>query len=230
MSDPNLRGIMVDDLRTGRRPIGSVVEAQTVNDVTTLYANGLPLSIGSDTILSTTHIRLSATTASLASGSAVAFNAEVRDDLNLFDPDTAGRINLPVGVTQFRWGYSIRLSGDSSGVASAGTATAATRRINSVLITGGGVQDMPTIGVFDADFQYPGIGAGAQALVWSTSDAAGCFLHYQSPWIDVASLTTAPSGVAGEDIITFSLTHNAGAGIVEVQAGSSAWLETLTPA
>jgi hypothetical protein len=46
MSDPNLRGIMVDDLRTGRRPIGSVVEAETdVNGVTSLVVGGVSHSL-----------------------------------------------------------------------------------------------------------------------------------------------------------------------------------------
>jgi len=43
MADPNMTGIMVDDLTTGRRPLGSlgsVVEAQTVNGVTSLIGAG----------------------------------------------------------------------------------------------------------------------------------------------------------------------------------------------
>jgi hypothetical protein len=51
-----------------------------------------------------------------------------------------------------------------------------------------------------------------------------------TPWIDIAGLSTAPSGVAGEDIINLTITHNAGAGALEILAGSSFWLETITPA
>lgn len=192
--------------------------------------DGIPIPIGGDSILSTTHITFSSASAMLASGALLPFDTEERDDLDLWDVGTPATIALPVGVTQFRVGYCIRLNGASNGVASGGTATAATRRINTTIISGGVGEDEAALGILDANIQFPGIGAGAQALVWATSDLTGATLIYQSPWIDVANLATAPSGVAGEDTVAFSITHNAGASVLAVQAGSSAWLETLTPA
>lgn len=199
------------------------------NNTVLVGADGVPIPIGGDSILSTTHITFSAASAMLSSGAAIPFDTAERDDLGLWDVGNPSVINLPVGVTQFRIGYCIRLNGASTGVG-ASTTAGAIRRINTVIVSGLAAMDEVALGILDANFQYPGIGTGDQSLVWTTTDLTGCTLIYSSPWIDVANLTTAPSGVAGEDIISFTITHNAGAAVLAIQAGSSAWLETMTPA
>lgn len=188
---------------------------------------GVDVPIGGDSILSVAHFSIAAKTA-VNSGGFVPFDTALRNDLTL--AMSGGIINLPVGVTQFRFGYHVQFDGASNGVASAGTATAATRRINPVIISGDVGEDEAALGILTTTLQYPGLSAGGgQALVWPTIDTAGGVLTYQSPWIDVADLATAPSGVAGQDTVSVTITHNAGAGALSVLANSSIWLETMTP-
>lgn len=191
---------------------------------------GLPVPIGGDSVLSSTVLILGSTTV-VNSGDVVPFDEASRNDLNL-DFTTSGAgvgvITLPVGMTQFRFGYHLKFNGASTGLP--GGASSGNRRAVSNIVSGGVPEIEILLGIHDMTLQYPGIAAGDQALVWTTTDLNAGVLHYESPWVDVASLATAPSGSTGDDLLYITMVHNAGVDALSCLLGSSLWLETMSPA
>ena len=208
-------------------PDGVINVAQWNSTNTALVdpVSGADVPLGGDSILSSTIVTLAAATTT-NSNAVVPFDTFVRNDLGL--ALTGGAIDLPATTTQFRFGYHLKLNGASSGLP--GGATAGSRRAIPNIIAGGVGETETLLGIHEVTYQYPAITGGTSTLVYVTADIAGCTLHYQSPWIDVADLTTPLSGIAGEDQVYIIISHNSGAGTLQCQAGSSLWIETMTPA